>query len=323
MTVSVCIPTYNSARYLRECLESVLAQSYTDFELVVSDDASTDNTREIVESYTDPRIRIHRLDQNMGLAFNLSRAAGLARGKYVKFLCHDDLLEPRCLENQVAMMERHAVLTMVTSGVRYVDSGGRTMKQVSRFSGEVTLRDVDIVAGNLLYGNVIGALSAVLIRRECLEKAGPFSAAFPESMDVEMWLRLAKQGLVGYLSEPLCRIRLHPETLTAKQRKMGLIRDDMRRITDAMLRLVPASFMVRRVAWGRVAGSFLKQALAGFADGHVKWPLEAIWQALRMDPALAGLMAYLVFFRTGLLRLAAGEKRKLGIRFGGTFHDRA
>ncbi len=319
MTVSVCIPTYNSAKYIRECIESVLAQSYTEFELVVSDDASTDNTLDIVQSYTHPRVRIHRLEHNMGLAFNLNHAASLAQGKYLKFLCHDDLLEPRCLETQVATMERNAALSMMTSSVRYIDSAGRTAKQVSRLPQEVTLREIDVVAGNLLYGNVVGALSAVLIRRECLEKAGPFSAAFPESMDIEMWLRLSKQGPVGYLPEPLCRIRLHPETLTAKQRKQGVIRDDMRRITDAMLRLVQASFLVRRVAWGRAAGSFLKQALAGAGDGHVRWPLEAVWQAMRMDPACAGLIVYLVFFRTGILRLAAGEGGTLGIRFGKTF----
>ena len=322
MTVSVCIPTYNSARYLRECLESVLAQSYTDFELVVSDDASTDNTLEIVQSYTHPHLRFHRFEQNMGLAFNLSYAAGLAQGKYVKLLCHDDLLEPRCLENQVAMMERHAALTMVTSGIRYIDAAGRTIRQVSRFPREMALRDIDIVAGNLLHGNIIGPPSAVLIRRECLEKAGPFSPAFPESMDIDMWLNLARQGSVGYLPEPQCRIRLHPGTLTARQRKMGVIREDMRRSTDWMLRLGSASFWVRRVAWGRVAGSFLKQALAGFGDGHVKWPLEAIGQAMRMDPALAGLMVYLFFFRTGLLRLTADEKRVLRIRFARALRDR-
>jgi GT2 family glycosyltransferase len=321
MTVSVCVPTYNSAKYLRQCMESVLGQTYTDFELVISDDASVDSTYEIVRSCTDPRVRFHRLERNRGVAFNLNHAASLAQGKYVKFLCHDDLLEPSCLKNQVAMMERDAALIMVTSGICYIDAVGRTVREVSWCPSEATLRDVDIVAGNLVYGNIIGAPSAGLIRGESLKRAGPFSNAFPEVMDVEMWLRLAAQGPVGYLPEPLCRIRVHPQALTEKHRKAGIIREDLRRITDMMLRLVPTSSMARRVAWGRVAGSFLKQALAGLENGYVKWPLAAIGQAWRMDPAFAGLVLLQIFFRTGLLRLTADEKRRLRVGFGRTLHN--
>jgi hypothetical protein len=321
MRVSVCIPTFNSAKYLRECIDSVLVQTYTDFELVISDDASTDNTRQIVDSYSDPRMRFERLDQNVGVAANLNHVASLARGAYIKLLCSDDWIERTCLEQQVAALERHPEAVMVTCGIRRIDAAGRILREVSRCPQEAMLRDADIVAGNLVYGNVIGLPSATLIRRECLMKAGPFSPAFPLTMDVELWLRLAALGPVGYLPEVLCRARTHPQAVTVTLRLTGASREDVRRMTDKMLATFQTTVLARRIGWGRVAASFLKQAWAGFRQGELKQPLAAIGEAFLVDPGFAGLAAFLAFFDTGILGLAADGSRKIGLRFGRTLHD--
>ena len=323
MTVSVCIPTCNSSRYLRECVDSVLAQTYQDFELIVSDGASIDDTCDIVRSYSDQRIHLHRIEHSRGIAFNLNHAAKLANGKYIKLLCHDDLIEPDCLTKQVRMLEQNPALVMAASGLRHVDAAGRTLRWVSWCPRETVLSAVDVVAGNLIYGNILGSPSATLIRRECLVKAGPFSDQFPQLMDMDMWLRLASMGPVGYTPEPLCRFRLHAGAMTEELRKTGAIRKDLLRFTETMLSSVFAPPLVRWIAWGRVAGSFLRQALAGFRHGYVRWPLSAIGQALRMDPAFAGLAAFQILFRTGLLGLRAGAGRNLSVGFGKTLHNLA
>jgi len=322
MTVSVCIPTYNSASYVRECIESVLAQTYQDFELIVSDNASTDATCDIVKSFSDARIRLHRLERNMGMAFNFNNAASLARGEYIKFLCYDDLLGPACLTKQVAALDQNPQAVMVTTGLRFVDALGRTIRTVSWLASQRFLSYAEVVAGTLIYGNLVGPPAAVLIRRSALLKAGPFSEDLPQVLDVDLWLRLAALGPIGYLPEPLCGFRLHPQMMTSQLRKTGLIRDDVLRITQTMLGSVAPSPLARRVAWGRVAGSFLKQALAGFRHGCVKWPLAAVWQALRLDPAFLGLAIFQSFFRTGILGLEADEGRRLKVRRGKTLHNR-
>jgi glycosyltransferase involved in cell wall biosynthesis len=323
MTVSVCIPTCNSARYLAETLESALAQTFTDFELIVSDDASRDETCEIVKRYPDSRIRLHRLDRNQGMAFNFDHALQLAQGKYVKFLCHDDLLDPTALAKQVAALEGSSELVMVTSALRYVDAAGRTLGVVSQYSEDTVLSAGEIIAANLAYGNTIGIPSAVLIRREALRRAGPFSDDFPQMMDVEMWLRLAALGSVAYLREPLCGFRIHPGAMTSEQRKLGLIRKDLVRLTEIMLGAVPPSRLARRVAWGRVSGSFLKQALAGLRHGFVKWPIVALGEAFWMDPAFAGLLLFQTLFRTGICGFVVGPGPTLKIAWGRSLRHRS
>ena len=322
MAVSVCVPTHNSSQYIRACLDSVLGQTYGDFELVVSDDASIDNTCEIVRSYVDRRIRLLRLDRPMGMAFNFNHAAAQARGKFVKILCHDDLIDPDCLQKQVSMLEDHPSLSMVTSALRYVDGGGRELR-LSEWSPRRTIfSTADAVAGAIVHGNVLGPPSATLIRRQYLLKAGPFSEDFPLLMDMHLWFRLMALGPVGYLREPLSSFRLHPEATTEKLRSAGVIRKDVMRMTEAMLGLVHSSPMVRRVAWGRAAGSFLKQAVAGMRSGHFRWPLEAIWQAIRIDPALAGLALFLLLFRTGVLGIEVTHGTELRVCRGRDVRER-
>lgn len=318
MRVSVCIPTFNAAKYLRECIESVLAQTYPDFELLISDDGSSDNTCEIAASFSDARIRVCRLGRNMGIPYNFNNAVTLSRGSYIKLLCYDDFLEPTCLERQVNLLDRRSEAVMVTSGLRYVDENGRAVRAVSHFPREKVIGDVEVVAGTLVYGNIIGSPSAVLIRRESLLKAGPFSEDYPQFMDVEMWLRIAAQGKVAFLPEALCRFRLHPQSMTMELRKQGRIRNDILRITETMLRSVTPSPLVRRLCWGRVAGSFLKQALFGLRNGYVRWPVNAIWEAFCLDPLFVGLMLFRGLVHLGVLGIHTREGRDLEVRLGKT-----
>jgi hypothetical protein len=323
MKVSVCIPTYNSARYVHACIGSVLAQTHRDFEVVVSDDASTDATCDIVRGFSDPRIRLHRLDHNQGMASNLNRATSLARGEYIKFVCHDDLLDPACLAQQVAVLDENPEAVMVSCGLRFIDASGRTLHTSSWIKRQCLLSHADLVAATLVYGNVAGPLSAVLIRRSALLKAGPFSLDLPQFLDVDLWLRLAALGPVGYLPEPLCGFRLHAQMRTSQLRKAGLIRNDVLRMTRTMLASVTPSPWVRRVAWGRVAGSFVRQALAGLRHGYLKWPLIALWQACCIDPAFAGLVLHQMLFQPGLLGFAVRDGRGLEVCRGKTLQNRA
>jgi hypothetical protein len=318
MTVSVCIPTYNSAAYLQECIESVLKQTYQDIELIISDNCSTDRTCEIVQSYSDSRIRLIRADQNRGMAHNFNQAVGMARGKYLKILCSDDVLHPRALELQTKFLDEHQTAVLVTCARQFIDAQTRDLRIVRWFSRDVVLRGGDLKIGILLYGNIIGEPSATLIRREAIERVGPFKEGLSTAIDLEMWLRLLQHGPAGYMSSPLCSIRQHPGMMSYEYRKEGSVQDAVFLLTDDLLGTMETGSFVRTVGFGRLAGAFVKHALYGFGHGSLKGPLRTLWRAFKLDPGFLGLLIYLMFFRPGILGLAADEKGITRIHAGGT-----
>ena len=125
--VSLCIPVYNGARFLAETMRSALAQDYADFELVVSDNASTDETPQVVAGFDDPRIVYSRSERNLGPVGNFNRCLELARGRYTKILCADDLLYPTCLSRQVAILEEDAgqAISLVSCARDIIDADSR------------------------------------------------------------------------------------------------------------------------------------------------------------------------------------------------------
>jgi len=126
--VSIGLPVYNGERFLEDAIRSILAQSYTDFELIISDNASTDRTREICERYArrDARIRYTRSPRNRGGAWNFSRVFELARGEFFKWAAHDDILAPDYLRSCVAVLDGDPTLIVCHSGSRRIDESGRT-----------------------------------------------------------------------------------------------------------------------------------------------------------------------------------------------------
>lgn len=318
MTVSVCIPTYNSAAYLQECIESVLKQTYPDFELIISDNCSTDSTCEIAQSYADSRIKLLRADQNRGMAQNFNQAVGMARGKFVKILCSDDALHPRALELQTKFLDEHQAAVLVTCARQFIDAQSRDLRIVRWFSRDVLLGGIDLKLVILLYGNVIGEPSATLIRREAIECAGPFKEGLSTAIDLEMWLRLLHQGAAGYMTSSLCSIRQHPRMMSYEYRKEGSIQDAVLRVTNDLLGSIENGSMVRTVGFGRLAGAFVKHALYGFGQGSFRGPLLTLWRAFTLDPGFVGLLAYLILFRPGILGLAADEKGRARVHTGGT-----
>jgi len=303
MKISVCIPTYNSAAYIRECIESVLAQEGVELEVIVSDNASKDDTWGIIQSFSDTRIRAVRSSQNSGMTVNFNRALREATGEYVKLLCSDDLLEPNSLTQQAKLLDEHPELAMVTSATRLIDSHNRELAVVKWFSKPVIIETLNLRTISLIYGNVVGEPSAVLFRREAWLRAGAFKDGLVTLIDLDMWFRLVRQGGLGYLPVPLSRIRRHKLSMTNQFRGAGEVQEAVLRMTEELLVELQADGIVRRISLGKVAGSHLRHALYGLKCGHLRWPASAITSALRLDPAFVGLFLYVTLFRSGLLGL--------------------
>jgi hypothetical protein len=216
--VSVCIPAYNYARYLPAAIDSVLAQEFGDYELVVVDNASQDDTPAVLARYGE-RIRAHRNERNVGLFGNFARCLELARGELVKFLSADDWLHPAFLAEGVALMDRHPSAAIVSGPGFFVDGDGRVygMGTTGVFEpglvpGPVALR----AQADLL--NVIGMPSNTLLRRAAVETAGGFDERFAPAADVHLWGKLLARHDLAWLARPRCYLRVH----SAKAHDYGL-----------------------------------------------------------------------------------------------------
>jgi glycosyltransferase involved in cell wall biosynthesis len=218
-TVSVCIPAYNASRFIAASIESVLKQSYAAFELVVVDDASTDDTVGIVQSFADPRVRLIRNERNLGLAGNWNRAAAAARGRYVKVLCQDDLLYPDCLAAQVGVLDDfvNASVSVVCAHRDIIHETGRViirdrgLRADGRVPAAAALRRV------VRYGtNPLGEPAAVMFRADAFARTGGFDANYAYMIDLDLWTRLLLHGDLFVISRPLAAFRISRGALSTR-----------------------------------------------------------------------------------------------------------
>ncbi|MDJ0744920.1 MAG: glycosyltransferase [Xenococcaceae cyanobacterium MO_167.B27] len=185
-TVSVIIPAYNGAVYIREAIDSVLAQDYSNYEIIVVDDGSTDNTQEVVSQYRDRVSYIYQ--DNQGVAQARNRGLECAEGKYIAFLDQDDFFLPKKLSEQVAMLEQDDSIGLVNSGWDIVDQQGVKLSAVEPWHNLPQLDLMSLIVWKPVF------LGAMLFRRSWLDRCGKFDATLEQTPDVDLVLRLAGIG---------------------------------------------------------------------------------------------------------------------------------
>lgn len=209
--VSILMPVYKTAPYLREAMDSMLSQTFTDFELIVLDDCSPDNAEEILDSYTDSRIVRYKGEKNAGLSNVLNVGIGMARGRYIARMDSDDLSMPERLQIQVDYLEAHPDIDLVSVGM-----------QLFGAKDEVWLREQDpekvkIIA--LFHSPILHASS--MWRRDSFEKHGlRFRQEMVPAEDYDLWTRALVKGLrLVNLRQVLYKYRIHPEQATTQTDK--------------------------------------------------------------------------------------------------------
>lgn len=214
--VSVCIPTYRGRATIGSAIESVLAQSLTDFELIVIDDGSPDDTRAIVEGFADPRLIYVRNEHNLGPQGNWNRCLELARGKYFKLLPHDDLLHSHCLERQVAVLDNDhdQRIALVFSARDVLDPTGRVLtRRGYPGQGEGAIAGNTVMRSCVRRGtNLLGEPGAVMFRKSLADLVGPFDGTDPYVIDLDYWFRLLAHGDAHYISECLASFRVSSQS---------------------------------------------------------------------------------------------------------------
>ena len=214
--VSVCIPTYNYGRFLPEAIESVLDQRYGNYELIIIDDCSRDDSSAIIEKYSrlDGRIAYHINESNKGMVDNWNLCLQSARGDYIKFLFGDDVMSSeRLLEKMVAIFDSRRDIALVASARNVIDEQSRILKVLTGYKGEIGYRGHEIIQDCLLeQKNKIGEPSAVMFRRE--HACRGFDKRYRQIVDLEMWFHILEKGNFAYIEEPLCSFRIHSDQQT-------------------------------------------------------------------------------------------------------------
>jgi glycosyltransferase involved in cell wall biosynthesis len=209
--VSICTPTYKGAAFIAETIESVLAQSLGDFEYLILDDHSPDDTEAVVARFADPRIRYIRHPANLGPEGNWNRCLELARGRYFKLLPHDDLLDPRCLQQQVAVLEAdtdHAI-ALVFGARKVIGPGGRVLGE-RRYAPQSGRVDGMALARRCVRSgtNLIGEPGNALFRRELIAKVGRYDTTYPYLVDLDYWFRILAHGDAYYCAQTSSSFRV-------------------------------------------------------------------------------------------------------------------
>jgi hypothetical protein len=212
LKVTVCLPTYNRADYLSQALASVLGQTFQDFEVIVSDNCSADNTGEVVRAVTDPRVRYVRNETNIGLFRNMNQCLEMARGEYICILHDDDLYLPEFLERSVQMLDRYPSAGFVHSAAYEIDAAGARVS-LSRHYAADCLRNGDDEFVRYLQGHNVWFPTA-MVRRDLYRQVGGFEPSILCS-DFLMWLQLAIRADVVYISTPLAGMRIHSGALSS------------------------------------------------------------------------------------------------------------
>jgi len=305
--VSVVMPVHNGELYLREALESILKQTFGDFEFIIIDDGSTDATRDILRSYADPRIRLVYNEHNIGLTKSLNKGLGLAQGEYIARQDADDISHPERLAKQVEVLDNNPGVSILGTAYQRIDSQALPLGTVEVLTDNVELQN------NLLVGDCF-CHGSVAMRKRDVETVGKYNEAMEPAEDYDLWLRMSERSEVANLPEVLYSYRLHPQSVSATRalEQRGCARLAVEKALERRFREYGSAL----VSDEALAKCYVNLAIGHLAEGHEEAAREYLGQAFGLvgvseelhDFTLERLLAVVLgWFASGDLPAWAGR----------------
>jgi glycosyltransferase involved in cell wall biosynthesis len=317
--VSVVVPNFNHAPYLRKRIDSILGQTHQDFELILLDDCSTDDSRDVLSAYAaDPRVRTLFNQTNSGSPFvQWNRGVGLARGEYVWIAESDDYAAPQLLARLVEMLDARPGVTVAYCRSHRVMGVEQTQAFADdylenlapgRWTADFVADGVAECEQHMLLVNTIANASAVVFRRSAYQQAGGADETFRLNGDWKLWSAMMLAGRVAYTAEPLNYYRFHPSSVRSRSIVTGLNVEESLRVLLFLFDRIPVSAK-RRAAVRRFHSHLWMSSLTS-----TEVPAGRKWKILRLarafDPWAVPRFAFWILRRivrrarelTGLVR---------------------
>ena len=288
--ISVVIPSYNYGRYLRTAVDSALAQTARPMEILVIDDGSQDDTREVMQAYV-PNPYVHYIYQeNRGLSAARNTGILAATGEWVAFLDSDDAWHPQKLERVTHVIEKNPELSAVSSDnvcFETVLPEAERLRPDRQPLKSIGLRD-------LVYGVPFSGGSGAVVRRECFQRVGLFDESLRAVEDLEMWLRIAARYPMVRLQEPLNFVRVHATSMSAKA---DLMEQNHQKVVDKVFAHIPE--LRGKWLWKRVATARLHRGVAimHFEAGNRLAGRRSLRRSISACPWTSGQASWLVRLR--------------------------
>lgn len=208
--ISVVMSVHNGEVYLKEAIESILNQTYINFEFIIINDASSDNSEQIIKEFTDKRILLINNEENLGLTKSLNKGINIAKGKYIARMDADDISEVSRLEKQFNFLETNDSCSVVGSNIQLIDKEGNSLEIVKYpESSEENL-------GNIFFANCV-VHSAAMFKKSEFETIGGYNEEYKKAQDYDLWFKFIKNGGSLYnIQEPLVKYRIHNESISIK-----------------------------------------------------------------------------------------------------------
>lgn len=318
-TVSVIIPSYNHEMFIKECIQSVLDQTFQDFEIIITDDASSDRTVEIIEEFTDTRIRLFKHPENRGASEASNNCIRQARGKYIAMLSSDDAWYPEKLEVQVNYLDEHPEIGVVFGKVEWIDETGEPIKarnfpyadvfNVKNRSRQEWLRHF-FYKGNCL------CHPCSLVRRECYTEVGMLNPSFANIPDFDFWVRICLRYEITVLDQKLIRFRrmtnegnASGDTNTSRVRNRYEHRhvlDHYLQVTspDELLQIFPEAAQYGKIAPETIPFFLGQLAITTGVDFMALWGLDLIYGLLQNESTAEILKRDLHFTQRNFIDLS-------------------
>ena len=216
--ISVILPVYNGGKYLKYSVESVLHQINADFELIIVDDCSTDESNQYLQSLNDSRIRLFTNRSNKGLFWNLNFLISKSTSSLIKLWAQDDIMYPECLACFIGFYTNHPEVGFMYSMVHNIDVNG-VIKKSEKIDVTPEIISTDLHAQiSFEYGSIAGNISNTCIARKALDKVGLFNEQMRISADFEMWVRISQYFPVGFIKKSIIKLRDHDKQLSRNEK---------------------------------------------------------------------------------------------------------
>jgi len=272
--ISVIIPTYNRMQYICETIDSVLEQTYKNIEIIVVDDGSIDNTKDVLSRYGSKISYIYQ--NNAGPSAARNNGIKQSNGELLAFLDSDDIWLQQKLEKQLELIQQSPDIGLVSCGSYDIDSSGNIIGEpfIQR-----NYKSRELLVKALILRNVVGGGSFPLIRRECFDKLGLFSEDIIICEDRDMWIRIAKRYEIKFIEEPLIKYRIHETNLN---KDVTRIKNSTRKLIErnvdkkhSLLKRKAYSCLYITLAWEYMDRGDRYSAIKNIIKSIVSYPLKA------------------------------------------------